>query len=235
MGLLLLTGFALVSSLLVLYLHGRMNERTAWREWTDLLEGRSEAVYRAARDHLDDRLTIVDCAYDRAYAAHKTGSMDEAIEFLGVGYDMVEAVAPDLQRLLAGMAALSRMAVAIAPVPPVRPADFRTAGVVNLAQLGALLHVFLVSTKERLRLRLFILGRGITLVTRWLFLWTQRIRQERTAAPGPWQEIQSLQHDFRKLSDESLESLRVLLLSIGPSASPSQIPPADPRGRPGDV
>jgi hypothetical protein len=230
-GLLLLTGFAIVSSLLVLYLHGRMNERAAWREWTDLLEGRSEAVYRAARDHLDDRLTIVDCAYDRAYTARKAGSMDEAIEFLGIGYDMVEAVAPDLHRLLTGMAALSRMAVAIAPVPPVRPTDFRTTGIANLAQFGALFHVFLVSSKERLRLRLFVLGRGITLVTRWLFLWTQRIRQERTAELGPWQEIQALQHDFHKLSDESLESLRVLLLSIGPPGAPSHLPPGGSSGQ----
>jgi hypothetical protein len=35
-GLLLLTGFAVVGSLLVFCLHGRMNERAARREWKDL-------------------------------------------------------------------------------------------------------------------------------------------------------------------------------------------------------
>jgi hypothetical protein len=225
MGLFFLTGFALLSSLLVLYLHGRMNERAAWRQWTTLLEGRSEAIYKKARERIDDRLTLVDCAYEQAFEARKAGSLDEAIEFLGVGYDMVEAVAPDLQRLVAGMAVLSRMASAVAPIPPLRSADFRTANVANLAQVASILHVFLVSAKERFRLRLFVLGRGFTLVTRWLFLWTQRIRAQRPLEPGPWQEVHALQHDFRKLSDESLESLRVLLVSVAPGQSVQELPP----------
>ena len=225
MGLFFLTGFALLSSLLVLYVHGRMNEHAAWRQWTTLLEGRSEAIYKKARERIDDRLTLVDCAYDQAFEARKAGSIDEAIEFLGVGYDMVEAVAPDLQRLVAGMAVLSRMASAVAPVPPLRSADFRTANVANLAQVASILHVFLVSAKERFRLRLFVLSRGFTLVTRWLFLSTQRIRARRPIEPGPWQEVHALQHDFRKLSDESLESLRVLLVSVAPNQSAGEIPP----------
>jgi hypothetical protein len=227
MGLFLLTGFALLSSLLVLFLHGRMNERAAWREWTTLLEGRSEAIYKTARDRIDDRLALVDCAYEHAFEARMAGSIDEAIEFLGVGCDMVEAVAPDLRRLLAGMAVISRMASAIAPIPPLRSADFRTANVANLAQVGAILHVFLVSAKERFRLRLFILGRGLTVVSRWIFFWTQRIRVKRPLEPGPWQEVDALQHDFRKLSDESMESLRVLLASVAPlPPGPARIPPA---------
>jgi hypothetical protein len=222
MGLFLLTAFAVLSSLLVLYLHGRLNERSAWRDWTTLLEGRSEAIYKTARDRIDDRLTLVDCAYDQAAEAQKTGSVDDAIEFLGVGYDMVEAVAPDLRRLLAGMGVLSRMASAIAPVPALRPSDFRTSNVSNLAQVGSILHVFLVSSKERFRLRIFVLSRGFSVVTRWLFLWTQRIRASKSLEPGPWEEVHALQHDFRKLSDESLESLRVLLLAVAP------VPPGTP-------
>jgi hypothetical protein len=229
MGLFVLTGFALFSSLIVLYLHGRMNERAAWRQWTTLLEGRSEAIYKRARERIDDRLTLVDCAYEQAFEARKAGSLDEAIEFLGVGYDIVENIAPDLQRLVAGMAVLSRMASGLAPVPPLRSADFRNVGVANLAQVAGILHVFLVSAKERFRLRLFVLSRGFTLVTRWLFFWTQRIRAMRPLEPGPWQEVHALQHDFRKLSDESIESLRVLLLSVAPEP-PESLPPSPSRG-----
>ncbi|HWX24446.1 MAG TPA: hypothetical protein VN083_05360, partial [Vicinamibacteria bacterium] len=94
-------------------------------------------------------------------------------------------------------------------------------------QVQALLHAFLVSSKERFRLRIFVLSRAFTLVTRWLFFWTQRIHAHKTLDDKPWNEVWALHHDFRKLSDESIESLRVLLLSVAPlPPGTTGLPPA---------
>ena len=66
------------------------------------------------------------------------------------------------------MANFSRMVSAMAPVTPLRPRDFRLSQIASLAYLNGVLHQFLVSTSERFRLKVYILGQSFDLGTRFL-------------------------------------------------------------------
>jgi hypothetical protein len=106
------------------------------------------------------------------------------------------------------------MVSAMAPVAPLRPKDFKLAQLVSLAYLNSVLHQFLVSTSERYRLRVYILGRSFALGTRFLLESTQRIANNEPESEREWDQVQAIRHDFQTLTDESLESLKVLLTSL---------------------
>jgi hypothetical protein len=67
------------------------------------------------------------------------------------------------------------MVSAMTPLRPLSPQKFRLAQLVSLAYLHQVVHQFLVSTSERFRLRLYVLGRGFGLATRFLLASTRRI------------------------------------------------------------
>jgi hypothetical protein len=112
------------------------------------------------------------------------------------------------------MATFSRMVSAMAPVRPLRPKAFHVAEIVSLAYLNRLLHQFLVSTAERFRLRVYVLGRCFGIATRYLFTSTRRIAERQSESEREWEQIQAIRSDFQLLTDESLDSLRVLLTSL---------------------
>jgi len=99
-------------------------------------------------------------------------------------------------------------------VRPLRPSQFRLAEIVSLAYLNRLLHQFLVSTAERYRLRVYVLGRCFGIATRYLLTSTRRIAQRHSESEREWEQIQATREDFQSLTDESLESLRVLIKSL---------------------
>jgi hypothetical protein len=127
---------------------------------------------------------------------------------------VIERFSPSMLRLLSSMAVFSRMVAAMAPVAPLRPQDFRLGQLANLAQLNRLLHQFLVSSAERFRLRLYILGQSFGLAMRALMRSTERLLGRGSDADREWEQVEAIRHDFAKLTDESLESLRVLLASL---------------------
>jgi len=120
-----------------------------------------------------------------------------------------------MMRLLAAMATFSRMVSAIAPVEPLRPRDFRMSQLASLAYLHSFLHHFLVSTSERFRLRVYVLGRSFGLATRYLLGTTHRLLAKDPSTEREWEQVQAIRQDFKTLTDESLSSLRILLTSLG--------------------
>ena len=207
-------GLSVVSCLIVLFLFGRRNERAIRRDWELLLTPKGEGVYRNIEGRVQNELALVDVTYDEAFAVRELGSVDEAKRLLDVGYKVIEKFSPNMLNLLAAMANFSRMVSAMAPVTPLRPRDFKLAQVVSLAYLNGFLHQFLVSTSERYRLKLYILGQSFGLATRFLLDSTQRIARGEPEAEREWEQIQAIRGDFQTLTDQSLESLRVLLTSL---------------------
>lgn len=206
-------GISLVSIPLVLFLWGRRNERAIRRDWELLLSQRGERVYHAVEQRLHSRLDLADVTYDEAFSVREL-STEEAIHLLDVGYHVIEQFSPSLLRLLAAMAAFSRMVAAMAPVSPLHPGEFKLAQLASLAQLNRILHQFLVSTAERFRLRVYILARGVGLALRYLYRTTRRIVRRQSVEEREWEQIQSIREDLHTLTDESLDSLRMLLSSI---------------------
>ena len=203
-----------IGGLAVLFFFGRRSERAVRRDWDLLLTPKGDKLYRTVEARTQTDMALAEIAFDEAFSVRQLGSIDEAARLLDVGYRVIEKFAPDMLRLLAAMATFSRMVSAMAPVAPLRPADFRLAQLASLAQLGRLLHHFLVSTGERFRLRVYILGRSFALATRALFHSTQRILGREGALDREWDQIEAIRGDFQTLTDESLASLKVLLMSL---------------------
>jgi hypothetical protein len=206
---------SVVGCLVVLYIFGRRNEQAVRRDWDVLLSRRGEQVYKAIEGKVQGEMQLATLTYDEAFAVRALGSLDEAKHLLDVGYKIIERFAPSMMQLLSTMARFSRMVSAIAPVRPLRPRDFRLAEIVSLVYLNGLLHQFLVSTSERFRLRIYIIGRSFGLATRYLLRSTERIVRNEPEAEREWRQIETVRHDFQVLTEESLESLRALLTSLG--------------------
>src|SRR5260370_4667530 len=174
-----LIGLAAAGGVLFVALLGRINERR-WNDWESLLNANDQALCARMRNQLDGSLAIADYAYDRAAEQRAVGSVDEAISLLDLGYVMIERAAPDLRRLLAGLAIYSRMVSAMVPVRPLRPRDFKVTQLASLAALNQMLHRIMVSTAERFRLRLYIIGQGVGIILRFLAGTTRPIRETRS-------------------------------------------------------
>ncbi len=207
-------GLSALGCLVVLFLFGLRNERAVRRDWELLLTPRGEKLYKSIEGRVHTEMALADLTYDEAFCVRALGSVDEAIHLIDVGYRVIEKFAPNMLKLLAAMATFSRMVSAMAPVNPLRPRDFKLAQIVSLAYLNGLLHQFLVSTAERYRLRVYILGRSFALGARFLLDSTQRIVRREPEADREWDQIQAIRQDFQTLTTESLDSLKVLLTSL---------------------
>ncbi len=207
-------GFSLVGCLAVLFLFGMRNERAIKRDWELLLTPKGESLYHSIEGQVHSEMALANLTYDEAFTVRGLGSVDEAIHLLDVGYRVIEKFAPNMLKLLSAMANFSRMVSAMAPVTPLRPRDFKLTQLVSLAYLNGLLHQFLVSTAERYRLRLYIIGRSFGLASRFLLDSTQRIVNREPEADREWEQIQAIRRDFQTLTEESLDSLRILLTSL---------------------
>jgi hypothetical protein len=207
-------GLSALSVLIVLFLFARRNERAVRRDWELLLTPKGERVLQSIEGRVQAHMDLAELAYDEAFSVHELGSLDEAKHLLDVGFRVIEQFSPSMLRLLSAMATFSRMVSAMAPVTPLRPAGFRLAQLASLAYLNQVLHQFLVSSGERFRLRVYVLGRGFGLATRYLLQSTRRIVSGEPESEREWQQIDALRDDFQTLTDESLVSLRSLLTSL---------------------
>jgi hypothetical protein len=205
---------ALLGGLVVLFLLGRRDERRVRRDWELVLTPKGQRIYASMESQLKSDLELMNVTYDEAAAFRELGSMDDAKDLLDAGYRIIEHFAPSLLKLLAAMATFSRMVSAMAPVAPLRPQRFQTGGVRGLAYLNQVLHHFVVTTAERYRLRVYILGRSVGLAVRYMLRSTRRIAEGSRDAEREWDQIAALRQDFGALTAESLESLKALLVSM---------------------
>jgi hypothetical protein len=101
------------------------------------------------------------------------------------------------------------MLSAVAPLPALKPAQFQLPELATLAGLGSLLHPFLVTVPERLRLRLRILRRGQAIV-----LSTLTGGVQEGARDPDWGRIDAARADWSTLDRESLVSFGSLVTAL---------------------
>src|SRR6185295_6520735 len=104
------------------------------------------------------------------------------------------------------------MVAAMAPIEPLRPAGFRLPELVQLARLDQFVHHLVVTTGERFRLRLYILAKGFETLARVIVGGTRRLKEQPTAPE--WERTAVARVDMRTLSEESIDALRALLVSL---------------------
>ncbi len=151
---------------------------------------------------------------NEAVEIKRLGDIDEALRFLNIGGEVIQRFTPNLLALLTIMAKFSRMVSAMAPVNPLLPRDFHLAELTSLAYLHNLIHQVLVSTKQRFRLKLFILAKGLSITSRYLILKIKALVTQRSTVDQEWEEIVGLGSDFQKLSEESVRSFHQLLQAL---------------------
>jgi len=193
--------------MVLLVIDGRRRERVIEREWELVLTPRGQRRLERFAAGVHDELALADLTYERAAEARGQGDLFAAYRLVDSGCDLIAAFAPRMVHALAAWVVLSRMAAAVAPVRPLRPRDFRLAQLVQLAYLSRFLHHLVLTTAERFRLRVYLLQRGFRTVGALALRW-------RGSPAPPWDDLAAAHHDVTTLSEESLETLRVLLISL---------------------
>ena len=199
--------------LILLFFDGRRREQTVLRNWELALTPRGERALQTLRDDTGANLALVDMTYDRALDAAAAGDLDQALRMLDAGCRLIEGYCPNMLRSLAAMSVLSRMVAAVAPVRPLRPRAFKLRQLTSLAYLNGFVHHFLVTTAERFRLRLFIIGRGFMTIVRVVTQSTAASRNHPDVKPL-WEHLDAARRDVRTLTDETVEAFRVLVMSL---------------------
>lgn len=207
-------GGAVVGGLVLIVLLGRRDERRVRKDWELVLTPKGQRIYASMDAQFQSDLELMNATYDQAVSFRELGSMEDAKDLLDAGFRIIEHFAPNLLKLLAAMATFSRMVSAMAPVAPLRPQKFQVAGLRGLAYLNQVLHHFLVTTSERFRLRLYILGRCVGLAVRYMVRSTGKIASGARDVDREWDQIDAIRGDLGTLTAESLDSLKALLVSM---------------------
>ena len=216
----MLLGFGVAFLVLLLVLLGQQHEQTALREWEAILNPEGAELYGHVSLQVHHENVRAQESYSAARRAYDQGRKAEAIRFLEIGGRVVGECSASLIYLLRNIWTLSRSAAAIAPVQPLRPVGFRTSELATLAGLHQLAHHLLITTRERLALRLAVLRCGVRAAAILLTRATRRTREHPESAPS-WARIDLLRTDLGTLTDESLASLRVVLASLAAVRRPA--------------
>lgn len=196
---------------IILFLLGRRNELKVRSEWHILLSPRGQTLFESTRTEIESHSLMLDVAMNEALSVRQLGDIDEAIRFLNIGSEIIERFTPNLLSLLSVMARFSRMVSAIAPIDPLIPRDFHLAELVSLAHLHRLMNQVIVSTKQRFRLRIYVLGKGLSIASHYLISKIRDVVLHKSQEQKEWREIVEIEQDFNTLSRESLLTFRTLL------------------------
>jgi hypothetical protein len=202
---------ALASGLVLLAVLGRYREAECLADWEEMLTPAGRQRFEELRERFARELAASQFTYQRAKAASDRGEYDLATRLLEAGHEYVATLAPDRERLVRELSRYTRMLSAVAPLPPLRPAQFELPELATLAGLGSLVHPFLVTAPERLRLRLSILRRGQAIVLRALPRGGQS--GSRLGATD-WQRVDAARADWSTLDRESLTSFGSLVTAL---------------------
>src|SRR5262245_55700678 len=101
--------------------------------WELLLTPRGLEHYDELKAHLEDDLALYDATHARATRLRKLGSFEEAMRLMREGCLLIEFATPHRLKQLAGMALLTRLVFALAPVRPLRPQSFQVRGLASVA------------------------------------------------------------------------------------------------------
>ncbi len=197
----------------------KRNEEKVRSDWQTLLSPSGERVFARAKNEIETNTTMIDVAVNEAWEIKQLGNFDEALRFLNIGSEIIERFTPNLLSLLSIMTKFSRMVSALAPVQPLFPADFHLAELTNLAYLNMLLSQVAISTKQRFRLKLYTIGKGISITSHYLITRIKNVVTHRSPEEREWIEIAKIGQDFSKLSEESVRSFRALLEALSNEAA----------------
>jgi hypothetical protein len=200
----------LLLSFLILFLFGKRDEQKNKKKWKNFQKFLESDAFKEMRALVDSNMEAIDFAYGEANELKQLGSIEEARKLLDVGCKIITRFTPSLLKMISWMMDFSRMLVAITPFKPLSPGKFKVAQLASLAVLNTLIHQFVVSMKDRFKLKLYILGKGIAMAGSYLVKSTKNILTSRTEEEKDWERIDDLLNDYKELSRETLACLKVV-------------------------
>ncbi len=203
--------FALL--LILLATLGAHDEQRVLERWDMRLNPEGLRVYSDVADEILWNRRMVESSVDSAAKAKAEGSFSETIRFLDAAGWILGHCSESLLALIRNVGQLARFAEAIAPMPPLDPEQYRVRRILLLAGFHNLAHHSLVSTRERLWLRLAVLRGGIRACVPILARAISRTR-DRADDPARWGRLEDARADLASLTDESLGTLRSVLGSL---------------------
>ena len=209
----LLIAFTLIGGLAFLILMGHVDEAATLRDWQIALTTDGQGVFARVAQQVRHERGMAEESYARAAEARRDGSLEDAVRYLRTGARVVEACSDTLPVLLKNLSVLSWQAAAILPVHPLRPLGFHVGQLRTLAAFHAVVHHLLATTRERFRLKIAVLRYGLRAAVGMLLRNTQALFA-RPDTVSEWARVATIRADIGTLTEESLDSLRVLLASL---------------------
>jgi len=197
-------------SFLILFLLGKRNEHKVRRDWQSLNDFSDSDSFLKIKKMVDSKIEAMDFAYGEAIQMKQLGSVDEAKKLLDVGSKIIIEFTPNLYGLITTMLRFTRMLVAITPFKPLSPGNFKVAQLTSLAVLNVVINQFLVSMKDRLRLKLYIIGKGLYMAGSYLVKSTRGIMLSKKEEEKDWERVDDLLNDYKELSRETLDCFKVI-------------------------
>lgn len=209
----LFIAFTLIGGLAFLVLMGHVDEAATLRDWEIALTPDGQGVFARVAQQVRHEHGMAEESYARAAEARRAGSLEDAVCYLRAGARVVEACSDTLPALLRNLSVLSWQAAAILPVHPLRPFGFHAGQLRTLATFHVVVHHLLATTRERFRLKIAVLRYGIRAAVGML-LRNTRALFARPDTVSEWDRVSAIRADISALTEESLDSLRVLLASL---------------------
>jgi hypothetical protein len=183
------------------------NHASLQRQWEFVLEPWHDEILSGFHAKAAGEQAAANSAYRRAL---KATNHAEAVRLIDVGLRFVERTAEDWMTILRYTALLSRMADAITPISPLGVWAFRLPALRGWALVNAILHHFVVTAGERLRLRCYVLRECWKVARRNARRSTRRI----TRGVDDWRRLAMVREDLATSTEETIRSFHAILLSI---------------------
>jgi hypothetical protein len=193
---------------------GRRSERETLRRWSFVVSPAARELFEEIRHELRADLDCADASYAAALAL--TGRAKRRM--LDVAVDDLLETTPGVLDLLRQAAEFSRKLAVLSPARPLARRRFRHRDVRGWAGVHDAVRPFLVSLRERFAFRVYVLRQAVRIVARYLSGERARGSYDRPS------RLDAAWTDYRTLSDDALESFRLVLASATACRAEERVP-----------
>ncbi len=204
--------------LVVLMMRASHHHAALRREWEFVTSPWATTALESMEAAAAAEAAALDGAYRSAMRARAAGSREEALRMLDVGLRLAERVTPDWLTLMRALTILARMADAVTPIQPLNPWNYRWPALGLLTLLGTIAHHITITTRERLRLRVYVLRGGWRIALAGVRRSTSNLH--RRDSDRDWRRVEAIRDDLATLTRDSVAAFHAVLLSM--SAAPAR-------------
>lgn len=176
----------------------------------DLLGPDSQEAFDEIVLMVRENKTALASYHDEAREISREGRAQQAAEWMAHGCEAIEELAPSFFAALQTLMRLTRALSAIIPLEPVSAYAFDAWRLRGLAAAGLVLHHILLTGRERMMLRLRVIGTAF----RWAVRWLRRSTERLPARPAEWKHIEVLVHDLNTVGDETVVTARRIIQTL---------------------